>query len=918
VDNGSTDSTTNYLQDYVAEHKNVRVVLNASNHGFAAGNNQGLALARGDSVVLLNNDTVVTEGWLGRMLAIFDRYPEVGIVGPVSNHVTGTQQVANVPYQTLEEMHEFAAKWATEHAGKSTEINRIVAFCLLMRRAVIKRIGGLDEQFLIGNFEDDDFCHRAGLAGFKARIAKDVFIHHTGGQTFQGAGIDHRKSMERNWRLFKTKWDIPAQVPLGQGYYIPHQTPDVARYFIPLSVERVLADHEPDGAQRLWRDAALFSQIPRLLICFIRKDTDMDAARAAFQRFTAHLSVSSDCHVKSVSEISERLGKSQFLVLLSPDVIFTKHWLDNLIAVAESDSSIAAVGPTSNAAPVPQKVKMGYRSLKKGLQKFANRKARKFKQSWGVVPYLGAFCLLLKNEAVRQVDGLDVGLSLPDALWDLYARLRMKGFKLACARGVYVHHRELTEDEGRNYDHWAVGEEAVVGEPILTETSPALEESRNVSSRGQPGDSITIPRPGALSHTPKLSVCMIVRDEEKIVLQCLKTVRSIADELIIVDTGSQDDTISIVKSFGAKVFYFKWCDDFSAARNEALKYATGDWIFHIDADEELLPSSIHVLKKRIFNAHCLVYMITIDNGPTYTERFFKSGRLFRNHPQIRYSRPYHETIRPSADSLVILETGWRIIYEPKILVRHYGYEKSRIKERSKLERELRILKAYMRDNPHDQSMAIRLAEVNNHAGRHDEAARICKRALKTNPDYAAAYHILGTAYCGQGMLDNAIIQFKKALAIDPDVPWIRYHLGAAYSDKGNLDEAVVELKRALAIDSNLGEAHNSLGVVFHKKGMLEEALEAYQHALRINPSDAEAHFNLGIVYRNKGMLDEAIREYKKALASDPQLAEAHNNLAIAYYMKGQYRMAVKHCDKAIELGLKVHPRFLQDLRSHMK
>ena len=81
----------------------------------------------------------------------------------------------------------------------------MVGFCLLARKAVIDRIGGLDEQFGSGNFEDDDLCIRAAGAGFKSRIARDVFIHHTGSQTFKGAGIDYHRIMLRNWELFKAK-----------------------------------------------------------------------------------------------------------------------------------------------------------------------------------------------------------------------------------------------------------------------------------------------------------------------------------------------------------------------------------------------------------------------------------------------------------------------------------------------------------------------------------------------------------------------------------------------------------------------------------------------------------------------------------------------------------------------------------------
>ena len=220
VDNASTDNTVPYLRDYQATHAGVRVIFNSTNRGFAAGNNQGLAVAKGQYVLLLNNDTVVTDGWLGRMLAVFERHPEVGIVGPMSNYVSGPQFVKEAAYRNSDEMQAFAAKWATKHAGQSIPSPRVVGFCLLARREVVERIGGLDERFGSGNFEDDDFCIRAAQAGYQARIAQDVFVHHTGSQTFKGAGIDHRESMLRNWELFKAKWGIPQDTPIEKGYSV--------------------------------------------------------------------------------------------------------------------------------------------------------------------------------------------------------------------------------------------------------------------------------------------------------------------------------------------------------------------------------------------------------------------------------------------------------------------------------------------------------------------------------------------------------------------------------------------------------------------------------------------------------------------------------------------------------------------------
>ena len=144
VDNGSNDGTTKFFQDYAAKNRHVCAIINRDNRGFAGGNNQGLAMARGQYVVLLNNDTVVTPGWLIRQLATLKQHPEAGIVGPMSNRVSGPQLVNNVNYTDLADLPVFAEGWAKAHDGQSVELARAVGFCLLARNEVIKQIGGLD------------------------------------------------------------------------------------------------------------------------------------------------------------------------------------------------------------------------------------------------------------------------------------------------------------------------------------------------------------------------------------------------------------------------------------------------------------------------------------------------------------------------------------------------------------------------------------------------------------------------------------------------------------------------------------------------------------------------------------------------------------------------------------------------------
>lgn len=224
VDNGSTDGTREYFTELARRHPHVTAILNDTNLGFAAGCNQGLRVARGRRLLLLNNDTLVSAGWLRRLVDRLESEPEIGIVGPVSNYVDGPQLVPDVPYGfDQDDIERFADEWARRHAGQGFEHDRVVGFCLLFAREVLDRIGGLDPRFGNGNFEDDDFCLRARTAGFRIWVCQDVFIHHYGSRTFKqmGGNAGYRSAMDLGWERFKGKWGLPPELSRREGYDLP-------------------------------------------------------------------------------------------------------------------------------------------------------------------------------------------------------------------------------------------------------------------------------------------------------------------------------------------------------------------------------------------------------------------------------------------------------------------------------------------------------------------------------------------------------------------------------------------------------------------------------------------------------------------------------------------------------------------------
>jgi GT2 family glycosyltransferase len=207
VDNYSKDGTPQFLQKWKRLSKNHKVILNKKNKGFAGGNNQGIKLAKGEYVILLNNDTIVTENWLENLLRTFEKDPAIGLVGPMSNFVAGKQLVPHFSCKTNDEMQEWARKFSKTHHEQIEFTNRLVGFCLAIKRDVISTVGLLDERFGKGNYEDDDYSLRAYLSGYKLAIAKNTFIYHYGNSSFKANNIDYLKSLETNRKIFLSKWE---------------------------------------------------------------------------------------------------------------------------------------------------------------------------------------------------------------------------------------------------------------------------------------------------------------------------------------------------------------------------------------------------------------------------------------------------------------------------------------------------------------------------------------------------------------------------------------------------------------------------------------------------------------------------------------------------------------------------------------
>jgi tetratricopeptide (TPR) repeat protein len=393
-----------------------------------------------------------------------------------------------------------------------------------------------------------------------------------------------------------------------------------------------------------------------------------------------------------------------------------------------------------------------------------------------------------------------------------------------------------------------------------------------------------------------LSLCMIVKNEAKQLARCLSSVQGIVDEMVVVDTGSTDETVAIARQFTAQVHEFPWNDDFSAARNQSLTYAQGDWVLVLDADEVLVREIEPVLKQAIQRPDALVVnLVRSEIGATQSPYSLVS-RLFRRHPDLHFTRPYHALIDDSAMQLLQREPHWQVIDLPEVAILHYGYEPGAIASRNKLQKARMAMERFLATHPGDPYACSKLGALYVEMGKLDYGIDLLERGLKS-PNlsplvlYELHYH-LGIAY--NRRQDPATAEHHYQLAIDqPIAPRLKLgaynNLGTLLQAKGDFVGAKAAYDKALETDPELAIAHYNTGMVLKAMGRLPEAVAAYQKAIDLNPTHAEALQNLGVVLLKLGRLEESMRAFQLAIV----LHEQHNRQEAERLRQGLLQMGFR-------------------------
>lgn len=207
VDNNSTDGTQRFLEELASRESRLKVVLNTVNRGFAGGNNDALQVACGDILVLLNNDTRVTRGWLTRIVEVLTEDKSIGMVGPATNSA-GNEQNIFISGTSPEEIISEGALWKQKSQGDGFTTDKLCFFCVAFRRDLFEKIGMLDERFGLGFYEDDDYCIRVKRAGYSLKCLEDVFVYHQGSASFSAFPRRTKELLRCNKELLESKHGI--------------------------------------------------------------------------------------------------------------------------------------------------------------------------------------------------------------------------------------------------------------------------------------------------------------------------------------------------------------------------------------------------------------------------------------------------------------------------------------------------------------------------------------------------------------------------------------------------------------------------------------------------------------------------------------------------------------------------------------
>ena len=347
-----------------------------------------------------------------------------------------------------------------------------------------------------------------------------------------------------------------------------------------------------------------------------------------------------------------------------------------------------------------------------------------------------------------------------------------------------------------------------------------------------------------------LSAALIVRDEAPVLADCLSSIRDVVDEIVVVDTGSSDESPRIAHSYGATVLHHAWADDFAEARNVALDAVQGEWILYIDADERLVEGDREAVERLLTGVREIAFLVLLRPRRGWTA--YREHRLWRNDPRIRFVGQIHEKVAPAIHRLSVIEG--RPIGASQLLLDHVGYEGD---QSHKHRRNLPLLRAQLSREPFNLFNRHHLATVLRGLGEEEEADEVLAGAVEVAR--ARPHDRVGVLAFNDLVLlrmerdepfEELLQEARRLYPQNKSLWWVE---ATVLQRADRYEEAIAAYDRLLAADQTavvtdgpaydariFGEfAHEARGTCLFRLERYEEAAESFAAAARLAPDNLE-------------------------------------------------------------------------------
>jgi len=562
----------------------------------------------------------------------------------------------------------------------------------------------------------------------------------------------------------------------------------------------------------------------------------------------------------------------EVLLFLNSDTVVPRSGLIRLIESLMSSGSIGAAGPMSNNAAYHHLTDVTYTDLSR-MELFAQDYAHRDEEDEDV-PILVGFCLAVKRSALKELSPSEGAIPFDTAFGrglfednDVSFRLARAGWRLRLAKRAFVHHTG-SQSLGRMSEHPA----ALLKRNMDLFHAKWRAEIESGYASHLPGQSASpiVFRPELrperqtaklrlLAQQADISLCMIVKNEERVLGSCLASAKDAFTEVIVVDTGSTDRTIEIAKEHGADVYEHPWENSFSVVRNHSLSYARGAWLMWLDADDTISRDTAFRILQAVMSAPddvmgFIVPVQFVDEGPGAGTRV-DHVKIFRNLPGIHFEGRIHEQILASLREAM---PHGRLARIDGAVVLHSGYDNSAEGQKRKAERDEVLLALDFEERPNHPFVHFNLGMTAFYRGTYADAARwliSCLELSKPEESHVRkAYALLGLAYRELGNPAKALQTFKRGLKVAGHDPELHFNCGLVAAQIGELVEARKHYELA---GKPIGDYFTSMdiGILGHKRlfnlaqvclqqGNFREAKENWLQAIEANPGFIESYLAL--------------------------------------------------------------------------